>query len=206
MKLYTYDPAPNPLRLALFMKYKGIEIESQQVDLANLEQHGEEYGAINPLRTVPALQLDSGEVLTEVIGQCVYLEALYPEKPLLGTTPLEKADIISWDHKIFLQGMMAIADVFRNGNPAFEGRAMPGPVQLEQIPELCERGKLRLEHFWTSMDTHLSSSPWVVGDNPSFADIDLYCTVKFARWIKEGIPDACEALKAWHERAAAALG
>ncbi len=33
MKLYTYDPAPNPRRLTLFMQYKGISLDSQQIDL-----------------------------------------------------------------------------------------------------------------------------------------------------------------------------
>ncbi len=201
MKLYTYDPAPNPMRLNLFLKYKGIELDTQQVDLGKLEQHEDDYGEINPARTVPALVLDDGELLTEVIGQCVYLEALHPEKPLLGTTPLEQAQVISWDHKIFLQGMAAIADIFRNGHPAFKDRAMPGPLSLPQIPELCERGKLRLEIFWPMMDAQLGKHPCVAGDNFSFADIDLYCLVQFAGWIKEGIPEDCKHITAWYARA-----
>lgn len=205
MKLYTYDPAPNPRRLALFLKYKGIELDTQQVDLGAQEQHGDEYGKINPLRTVPALVMDSGEVLTEVIGQCVYLEALYPEKPLMGSTPLEQAEVINWDHRLFMTGFMAIADAFRNSHPAFKGRGMPGPVPLEQIPELAERGQIRLEHFWPGMDEHLAGRDWVAGSSISFADIDLYCLVEFAGWIKQGIPDSCTHFKAWHERASAAL-
>jgi glutathione S-transferase len=205
MKIYTYDAAPNPARLRRFLDYKGIEIESEQVDLGTGEQHGDAYVAINPMRTVPALQLDSGEVLTEVIGQCVYLEALHPEKPLLGTTPLEKAEVISWDHRLFLTGTMAIADAFRNAHPAFKGRAMPGPVMLEQIPELAERGKVRLEHFWPMMDAHLADNHWVIGDQFSFADIDLFGIIEFAGWIKEGVPEYCENLRNWQERAAMEL-
>ena len=33
MKLYTYDPAPNPRRLELFLKYKRLSLDSQQVDV-----------------------------------------------------------------------------------------------------------------------------------------------------------------------------
>ena len=205
MKLYTYDPAPNPRRLALFLKYKGIELDTRQVDLGAQEQHGDEYGKINPLRTVPALVLDSGEVLTEVIGQCVYLEALYPEKPLMGTTPLEQAQIINWDHRLFMTGFMAIADAFRNSHPAFKGRGMPGPIPLEQIPELAERGQIRLQHFWPSIDEHLAGQDWVAASGISFADIDLYCLVEFAGWIKQGIPEECAHFRAWHERASAEL-
>ena len=206
MKLFTYDAAPNPQRLNHFLRYKGIEIETVQIDLGTQEQHGEGYSQINPMRTVPALQIDSGEVLTEVIGQCVYLEALYPDRPLLGTTDLEKAQVISWDHRLFLTGFMAIADAFRNAHPAFKGRAMPGPVELEQIPELAERGKVRLAHFWPMLDAHLGENTWVAGENFSFADIDLACICAFAGWIKEGIPDECANLKVWHDRASAELG
>ena len=205
MKLYTYDIAPNPRRLGLFLKYKGIALDTQQVDLGSQEQHGDEYGKINPARTVPALVLDSGEVLTEVIGQCVYLEGVYPDKPLMGTTPLEQAEVLSWDHKLFLQGFMAIAEIFRNGNPAFKDRALPGPLKLPQIPELCDRGEARLDAFWPMMEEQLASSHWVAGDNFSFADIDLYCVVEFSGWIKKGIPEGSSALTDWHGRASALL-
>ena len=40
MKVYTYDPAPNPQRLAIFLKLKGVEIATQQVDIAAAEQLG----------------------------------------------------------------------------------------------------------------------------------------------------------------------
>ena len=206
MKLYTFDAAPNPRRLNYFLKYKGIEIETEQVDLGpGQQQHSEEYGRINPLRTVPTLVLDDGSILTEVIGQCVYLEELYPEKPLLGTTAMEKGLVINWDHRLFITGLMAIADAFRNSHPAFEGRGMPGPIPLPQIPELAERGTIRLEHFWPSMDAHLAGNTWVIGDSFSFADIDLYCAVEFAAWIKSGIPEECENLKRWHAGAGAEL-
>ena len=114
MKLYTFDPAPNPKRLALFMQYKGIEIETQQIDMMAGEQLGDDFRKINPECTVPALMLDDGTVLTEVVGICAYLEELYPDKPLMGSTALEKALVISWDHKLFLGVMMAIASMLRN--------------------------------------------------------------------------------------------
>ena len=62
MKLYTFDPAPNPRRLTLFMQYKGIEIETQQIDMMAGEQLGDDFRKINPECTVPALVLDDGTV------------------------------------------------------------------------------------------------------------------------------------------------
>ena len=205
MKLYTYDPAPNPRRLALFMKYKGIEIETEQVDMMAAKQLEDAYRQVNPECTVPALVLDDGTVLTEVIGICAYLEGLHPDRPLLGTTPLERAQVISWDHKVFTTVMMPIAGMLRNRGDAFKNRALPGPVDLPQIPELIERGVLQLQHALPSLDAHLADTTWVAGDEVSFADIDLLVGIEFLGWVKQSIPEDCTHLKAWYERAAAEL-
>lgn len=206
MKLYTFDPAPNPRRLALFLRYKGIEIETQQIDMMKAEQLGEPYKSINPQGTVPALQLDDGTVLAEVIGICTYLEELHPEKPLLGSTPLEKALVISWDHNIFLSVMMAIAGMLRNRGESFRNRALPGPLDVPQIPELIERGKLQLGYVLPQLDTHLANSTWVAGDNFSLADIDLLVAVDFMAWVKQAVPEDCAHLRNWYQRAKAELG
>ncbi len=205
MKLYTFDPAPNPKRLALFMQYKGIEIETQQIDMMAAEQLGDDFRKINPECTVPALVLDDGTVLTEVVGICAYLEELYPDKPLMGSTALEKALVISWDHKLFLSVMMAIAGMLRNTTEGFRERALPGPLDIPQIPELADRGLLQLQHALPNLDAHLATSTWLAGDNFTFADIDLLVGVDFMAWVKQSVPEECTHLKAWYERAAAEL-
>ena len=205
MKLYTFDPAPNPKRLALFMKHKGIEIETHQVDLMAAEQMGDDYGRINPERTVPALVLYDGTVLSEVIGICTYLEELYPQKPLMGTTALEKALVISWVHKLFVGMIAGIAGMLRNNSEAFRGRALPGPLDVPQIPELAERGLLQLQHILPILDAHLATSTWLAGDNFTFADIDLLVGIGFMAWVKQSVPEQCTNLKAWYERAEAEL-
>lgn len=205
MKLYTYDPAPNPRRLALFMKYKGIDIDTRQVDLMSAEQLGEDYRAINPDATVPALVLDDGTVLTEVVGMCAYLEALHPDRPLMGATPVEKALVLSWDHKIFMGVMMAIAGMLRNQGEAFRDRALPGPLNVPQIPELVARGVLQLQHVLPKIDAYLADNAWLAGDNISFADIDLLVSVEFLAWVKQSVPEDCSHLQAWYQKAKTAL-
>jgi glutathione S-transferase len=205
MKLYTYDPAPNPRRLGLFMHYKGISLDTLQIDLATAEQLGESYRAINPACTVPALQLDDGTVLSEVIGICAYLEALHPDKPLLGTSPLEKAQVLSWDHHLFVSLFSAIANMLRNKSRSMHNRALPGDLDVPQIPELVERGALQIGHLLPKLDAHLASSPWVAGANFSFADIDLLVAIDFMAWVKQSVPEDCSHLKAWYSKAQAEL-
>ena len=86
MKLYTFDPAPNPQRLKMFIDYKSIEVDSTQVNFQEGEQRTDAYKAVVPTGTVPALVLDSGRVLSSVFAITQYLEALHPDRPLLGRT------------------------------------------------------------------------------------------------------------------------
>ncbi len=202
MKLYTYDIAPNARRLQLFLDYKGIALDTQQIDIGPAqEQHSEEYAAINPLRTIPALLLDDGTLLTEVIAQVNYLESQYPDKPLMGTTDVEKAEVLQWDHLLMMHGMSSIRDIFRNKVEGFKGRAMTGAAQVDQIPELIERGRLLLHAFWPVIEQRLDGRPWLAGDNFSYADIDLVVMVEFCGWVKEAIPEDCPNTLAWHARA-----
>lgn len=207
MKLYTYDPAPSPQRLAQFMKYKGIEIDTQQIDMAGGEHLGDAYRAIVPERTVPALVLDDGTVLAEVIGICTYLEALYPEKPLFGSTPLEKGLVTSWDSKVLSMLFMAVAEALRNSSPGFKNRALPGELDLEQIPELAERGKKRLMWGWEQFDKSLGDGrQWLAGDNFSFADIDLAVCAGFSGWVKCSPPAELGHLHNYLARAKTEMG
>jgi len=203
MKLYTYDPAPNPRRLALFLQLKGVEIQTQQVDLMVAEQLNDAYRQVNPTGTVPALVLDDGTVLTEVIGIYTYLETLYPALPLLGTTAVERALVICWCHRLFNGLMMAIASVLRNKGKSFVNRALPGPLDTPQIPELVQRGLLQVRYILPELDAHLATSTWLAGDNFSVADIDLLVCIDFLAWIKESVPADCTHLTAWYQRATA---
>lgn len=206
MKLYTYDPAPNPARLKMFMAYKGIEIETQQIDMTVLEQHSPAYLAVNPEATVPALVLDDGTVLTAVIAIVQYLELLHPERPLMGETPLEKALVLNWSHHLFTSALAAAGEVFRNGHPAFKDRGLPGTMPIAQIPELAERGKQRLEAAFENMDARLANTPFVAGNFPSFADIDLLASIEFAGWGARMQPaESLRNLAAWRDRATEAL-
>jgi glutathione S-transferase len=152
---------------------------------------------------VPALVLDDGTLLTEVIGMYAYLEELHPELPLMGSTPSERALVLNWCHKLFGGLMMAIASALRNRGKSFVNRALPGPLDTPQIPEMVERGRMQIHHILPELDAHLATSTWVAGDNFSVADIDLLVNIDFLAWIKESVPEDCTHLKDWYGRASA---
>lgn len=206
MKLYTYDSAPNPARLKMFLDYKGIHIETEQIDMSKLEQHSEAFLAVVPEATLPALVLEDGSRLTEVIAIVHYLEALHPERPLLGVTPLERAQVLNWNHRLFNSVFTAAAEAFRNAHPAFKDRALPGTRPYAQIPELAERGRARLIHGLETLNDELSGRDFVAGERFSFADIDLLALLGFAKWAARVEPDpALTHLARWRQQAHAAL-
>ena len=197
MKFYSYPAAPNPRRLHIFMAEKGIDIPWESVDLMKGEQFRPEFLAVNPGATVPALVTDEGEVLTQVVAICDYLEALYPAVPLMGSTPLEKGLVREWSTRMYQEGTLAVADVFRNTNPAFAGRSLPGQASFEQLPVLAERGLKRLELFWQMLDAHLAGRDFMVGDRFTMADIDALAASDFGRWIRKPVPEQYANIHRW---------
>ena len=125
--------------------------------------------------------------------------SMRPEPPLMGQTPDEKAQVAMWNAIAEGQGGMPVAEVLRNSHPAMKGRALPGRLNLDQIPELAARGQKRVDAFFTLLEERLSESPWLAGERFSLADITAYVFVDFARVIKARIPEGNSATKAWHD-------
>ena len=182
--LYDCGSAPSPRRARILLAEKGIVHETVQVDLRTSEQLGEAYRRVNPHCTVPALRVDDELLLTDNASIAAYLEARFPDPPLLGETPQEKAEIASWNWRIEFEGMMAIAEALRNSTPAMAGRALPGPVDYPQIPELGRRGLARVAQFFVTLNDRLTGRDFVATDRFSIADITAVVAVDFARVVK----------------------
>jgi glutathione S-transferase len=182
--LYDCATAPSPRRARILLAEKGVAHETVQVDLRNGEQFGEAFRSINPQCTVPALRTEDGLVLTDNAGITAYLEARYPQPPLLGDTPQSKAQIASWNWRVEFEGLLAIAETLRNGTPAMANRALPGPVDYPQIPELAQRGLARVQQFFATLNERLTDREFVAADRFSVADITAVVAVDFARVVK----------------------
>ena len=199
MPLVLYDcaTAPSPRRARILLAEKGLAHTTVQVDLRSGEQLGETYRLVNPQCTVPALRTEDGLVLADNAAIAAYLEARHPEPPLLGRTPAEKAQVASWQWRVEFEGLMAVAEALRNGSPAMAQRALPGPVNYAQIPELAQRGLLRLQQFFQTLETQLTAHPFVAGAAFSIADITAVVAVDFARVVKQKPGEAHPHLQRW---------
>jgi glutathione S-transferase len=199
MIFYDCATAPSPRRARILLAEKGIQCETVQIDLRTGEQMREAYKTINPQCTVPALVTPEGKVLTDNAAITAYLEAAYPQPPMLGRTAIDNAEIASWNWRIEFEGLMAIAEALRNSAPAMANRALPGPVDYAQIPELAARGLQRVQHFMDMLNAHLAGREFIAADQLSIADITAAVAVDFARVVRVKPSEQHANLKRWRE-------
>ncbi|MDE2145697.1 MAG: glutathione S-transferase [Burkholderiales bacterium] len=184
LTLYDCATAPSPRRARILLAEKGVAHATVAVDLRAGDQLGEAYRAINPQCTVPALRLDDGQVLGDNAAIAAWLEAQFPDPPLLGTTPLAKAEIASWNWRAEFEGLLAVAEALRNSAPALKERALTGPVGYPQIPELAARGLARVQQFFELLNARLAGRETLAADGFSIADITAVVAVDFARAVR----------------------
>ncbi|MDK3017195.1 glutathione S-transferase family protein [Pseudodonghicola flavimaris] len=203
MIFYDCSTAPNPRRARMFIAEKGLTIDTRDISIAKGEQLSPAFLKVNPRATLPVLVTDEGTVLAENLGIAAYLEARFPEPPLMGETPVEKGLVMMWNALVEQQGGMPIAETFRNSNRHMQGRAIPGPEDFDQIPELAERGRTRVAIFFDMIEERLSHSAYLAGDRFTLADITGFVFIDFARVIKTRIPEENTATRAWFDAIAA---
>ncbi len=118
MKIYSSPVAPSPRKVLIFIAEKGIDnVQIVNLDLGKLEHKTPEYKKIAPNSRVPALELDSGEVILETTAICRYLECKYPEPNMFGTDPMEIAHIEMWYSRVSFELMMPLMHGFRHTHP-----------------------------------------------------------------------------------------
>ena len=199
MKFYDCQSAPSPRRVRVFIAEKGLEIPTVQVDLRGGDHLKPEFRMINPHCTVPVLELDDGTRLVSTAAIWRYLEETHPEPPLMGRSPKEKALIADTQWRIESEGFAAVGEALRNSAPGMKDRALTGPVNYPQIPELAERGRKRTQHFLELLEFMVGPKPFLCGDSYSVADIDAMITVDFAKWLKIAIPEGASNVRRWYE-------
>lgn len=194
MILYDeHNPAPNPRRVRIFLAEKGLSIPTVRVDLRKREHKSDEHRARNSLGQIPTLELDDGKTISESVSICRYLEALHPEPPLFGTTPLEAATIDMWIRRVEFQLMTPVGMFWRHAHPLTA-------ALLTQYKEFGESNRELYARACAWLDRDLGARPFIAGEAYSMADIVALTTVDFATFTGLDMPAGCTTLRAWHER------
>ncbi len=164
MKLY-YSPGACSLAPHIVLRETGSPFELVKVDLAaRTTETGDDFSSINPHGYVPALELDSKEVLTEGVAIMQYIADRFPEKRLApenGTLARarlqERLNFITTElHKAFV--------------PLFD----------ESPDDAKQRAVEAIKQKLDFIDQLLEEREYLVGEGFSIADAYLFVVISWA--------------------------
>lgn len=103
MKLFSFFNSSASYRVRIALALKGIDYQTEGVNIRAGEQNGADYLRHNPIGLVPTLIGDNGEAIGQSLAIIDYLDRRYPDVPLLPasgearTKALEIAFVIACD-------------------------------------------------------------------------------------------------------------
>jgi len=168
MKLY-YTPGACSLSPHIVLREAGLAFDAESVDLASKKtKSGADFRAVNPKGSVPALQLDNGEVLTEGAAIVQYLADRKPAAklaPAAGT--MERYRLQEWLNYI-------ASEIHKGFSPLFNPKASD---EWKQIV----KGNLATRFDFLS--NKLKGKDYLMGSF-SVADAYLFTVLGWAKELK----------------------
>lgn len=196
MKLYTVPLAPNPMRVTLYLAERaalGAKISLETVIVNTLKgQHREpEHLARNPFGTLPVLELDSGEYLTESLSIIDYFESSILEHCLLPSDPVASALARNIERTLEMRITCDLAwwVHFTKSPIDYE----PDPAKAAELLTKMQAGLDYAEQLLSDGRAFLS------GAQPSTADCTLAAFLQFMRYTGEDLIGQRAALRVWDD-------
>ena len=186
---------PNPRMLRMFILEKKISLDFIEHDLMGAENREDAYLSKNPGGQLPALELDNGNVIAETVVICDYLEDLYPDPALLGSSAEERAEARMWNRRIEQKITENIYAGFRfaEGLQLFENR-------VRCLPEAADGLKAAGQDGLAWLDTQMEGKEFICGNRITISDLVLYCCTDFASGVGQAIDKKLENVTAWFSR------
>jgi glutathione S-transferase len=196
MNFFDFKPSPNPTKCRVVIYEHKLQVNIKKIDLMSKEHFKQDFLNINPLGMVPALQLDSGRVITESLAISLYLDSLSGGIMLFGSNAYQKSQIMEKTLQCE-EFYLGIQEQYRNSLERLHDRALPGNKPYKQIPELVERGRLRMINSLDFIEKILTNSDYLTGSFYSYADITMYVYIMFAKRILQLNHDDYSSIAKW---------
>ncbi|MEM1112802.1 MAG: glutathione S-transferase family protein [Pseudomonadota bacterium] len=191
MKLYHFPAAPNPAKVLCYLREKGLHnIELELVDFFQGAQSQAEHLTRSPRGTVPVLELDDGTCLTESLPIMEYLEECFPEPPMIGTSPLERAQVRARERYIELNITNRLVRLVH---------ATRSPLGLPPNAGIEASERKNLPGALGYIDGLVGAGPFVMGEHPTIADCTLLAGFNFANFGKLEIHRGFDNLDRWFD-------
>ena len=177
MKLYSYfrSSAAYRVRIALNLKNLPYEMTSIHLTKDGGQQRKPEFAAVNPQMRVPALELSSGDILTQSLAIIEYLDEIHPEPALLPADALDRAKV------------RALAQIV-----ACDIHPLNNLLPLQYLKRVLKHEQPEIDawyHHWvidgfTAIEAMIAPAPYACGSSVTLADVCLIPQVFNARRLK----------------------
>ena len=187
MKLYL-KPGACSLSPHIVLEESGLDYETETVDLKTKRtSSGEDYSQINPKGYVPALLLDSGELLTEGPAIIQYIADQAPAKKLAPANgSIERYRLQSWLNFI-------ATELHKSCSPFFN------PAAGDDWKKIASAN---LERRLGYINEQLEGKSYLLGDGFSVADAYLFTILGWMKFINIDLSKWSN-LAAYYERVGA---
>jgi glutathione S-transferase len=194
LTLYDFGNSVCCQKVRVTLVEKGLSWEARRVDLFKTEQYDPTYLKLNPKGVVPTLVHD-GRPIIESTLICEYLDETFPEPPLMPRDPAGRARMRVWS-KFVDEGLfdgvseLSFSAMFRERMRAMTPEMRERRFANVGDPRRTDRFKSTYEHgvqspfvlhaiaayeraFKLMEPTLAEGGPWLLGDKPTLADINM---------------------------------
>lgn len=182
-KLYdSIGPNPQIVRWAILEKNVKVDVHVLGINNGIPENRTKDMLDKNPAGTTPFVELDNGTVLAETFAICQYLDQIAPSRPFLTGDPsdfVKQAQTTMWIERVKLQIVSPHQRQFQYGEglPYFKKHVSWAEESSASVPGLRKQVVDNLKWLEEHM---LDDCKYIAGgEDLSYADISLFCTLKF---------------------------
>jgi len=177
VRLYSFFRSSAAYRVRIACNLKELSFETSAIHLQKDggQNRKPDYRAVNPQMRVPALKLDSGEVLIQSLAIIEYLDEIHPRPPLLPSDPVDRA-------KVRAMAQLIACDIHPLNNT--------GPLRYLKNEMGQDQAKIDAwYHHWIlegfeALETMVRPGPYAWGADVTIADICVVPQVANARRFK----------------------
>jgi maleylpyruvate isomerase len=165
MTLHGYFRSTAAWRVRIALALKGLPYDQTFHHLRRGEQRSADFLELNPQGLVPALVIDTGDILTQSLAIIEYLEETHPEPPLLPSGPLRRAKV-----RAFSEAIACDIHPVQNLRVLERLRAL-GPEEAEVqtwARDVIDQGLTACDRLIAD-----ETGPFAFGQSPGLADLCL---------------------------------
>jgi maleylacetoacetate isomerase len=177
VQLYSYFRSSAAYRVRIALNLKNIPYDMEPIHLTKDggRQHSAEFRTLNPAKRVPALVLESGDILTQSMAIIEYLDETHPQPPLLPADPVQRAKV------------RAVAQIV-----ACDIHPLNNLMVLQHLKRALKQEQPEIDawyHHWVidgfnAIEAAIDPTPYACGAQVTLADICLVPQVFNARRLK----------------------